>query len=208
MNNHLQEKRKQVRKPTEVRKREIIDVAINIIAFEGARAFTAKNIATAVGMTSGGIFRHFESMEAIVVDAIERVEEILASDFPSGVEDPIKRLRDFFLQRTRTILAHPGISRLLLSDHLEQAAGIETAKRLSKIKIRSRKFIHGCIREAEQQGSLDSVADVEAATSIVIGAILSLSHVSTQVASTSKSHKPSEDVWALIERMLEKGRSS
>ncbi len=206
MNNHLQEQRK--RKPTEVRKREIIDVAINIIAFEGARSFTAKNIATAVGMTSGGIFRHFESMEAIVVEAIARVEEILASDFPSGVEAPIKRLRDFFLQRTGTILAHPGISRLLLSDHLEQAAGIETAKRLSKIKIRSRKFIHECILEAEQQGSLASGVDVEAASSIVIGAILSLSHNSTQVASRSKRHKPSEDIWALIERMLENVRSS
>ena len=68
MNVTLREKQK--RKPTDVRKREIIDVAINIIAFDGERAFTAKNIASAVGMTSGGVFRHFESMEAIVGDVI------------------------------------------------------------------------------------------------------------------------------------------
>lgn len=202
MNNLHQEKRKRERKPTEVRKREIIDVAINIIAFEGARAFTAKNIATAVGMTSGGIFRHFESMEAIVVDAIERVEEVLASDFPSGVQDPIKRLRDFFLQRTGTILAHPGISRLLLSDHLEQATGIETAKRLSKIKIRSRKFIHECIQEAKQMGLLGAGVNTEAATAIVVGAILSISHNNTRVVSKAKSPELSEEVWILIEQIL------
>ncbi len=195
---------KQKRKPTDVRKREIIDVAIDIIAFDGARAFTAKNIAAAVGMTSGGIFRHFESMEAIVGEAIGRIEDVLAADFPSEIGDPLERLKIFFLNRSRTILTHPSISRLLLSDHLEQTAGVEAAKRLVKAKTRSIKFIHECLKEAKQKGFLGDVVETEAATSIIIGAILSLSHRRSQVANTSQGDKVSEAVWPMIAHMLRK----
>ncbi|MBE0577145.1 MAG: TetR/AcrR family transcriptional regulator [Desulfuromonadales bacterium] len=200
MNVTLREKQK--RKPTDVRKREIIDVAINIIAFDGARAFTAKNIASAVGMTSGGVFRHFESMEAIVGDVIGRIEDILAADFPAEIGDPLERLKIFFLNRSRTILAHPSFSRLLLSDHLEQTAGAEAAKRLVKAKSRSIKFIHECLQEAEQKGFLGAAVETEAATSIIIGAIVMLSHNRQQVTSTTKSNKTSEAVWPMIAHML------
>jgi AcrR family transcriptional regulator len=189
------------RKPSSVRKREIIDAAIDIIAFEGARAFTAKNISAAVGMTSGGIFRHFDSMEAIVEGGIGRVEVILAGDFPTEIDDPLERLRRFFLNRTRTILAHPGISRLLLSDHLEQTAGAGAVRCLVKAKGRSRTFVRKCIGEAEQSGSLAAGVDAEAATAIVIGAIFSLSHYPPQ-RDTTKIHQLAEKVWSLLERTL------
>lgn len=193
---------KEKRKPTAVRKREIVDIAIQILALDGARAFTAKNIAVEAGITSGAIFRHFESMEAIVGDVVALIETILTGDFPVGVEDPIKRLKVFFLNRTKTILTYPNISRLLLSDHLEQAAGHDAARSLKKAKIRSRKFVLECLQEAEQAGSLGSGVDPEVATIIVIGAILSMSHASTRVVDKTKSKKRYEDVWTVIEQML------
>lgn len=206
MNKIIREKQK--RKSTDVRKREIIDVAIRILAIDGARAFTAKNIATEVGVTSGAIFRHFVNMETIVGDTIAMIETTLTGDFPVGVEDPIKRLKVFFLNRTKTILAHPDITRLLLSDHLDQAAGHDAARSLAKAKIRSRKFVLECLQEAEQTGSLGNGVDAEVAMVIVIGAILSMSHATTRVANKTKSSKLYEDVWFVIERMLKTDCSS
>ncbi len=204
MNKMIQEP--QTRKPTDVRKREIIDAALGILAHNGARSFTAKNIAAEVGITSGAIFRHFESMEAIVVDVVAQIEATTSQDFPLGIEDPLERLKIFFLNRTRTILTHPNISRLLLSDHLDQVGGGVAAKTLTNIKSRTRKFIDSCIVETAQAlpSGPDTGArvDTDVARIIVIGAILSMSHSNTRVVSETKSPQLAASVWRVIEQML------
>lgn len=197
--------KKPQRKPTNVRKREIIEAAISILAQGGPRAFTAKNIADAVGITSGTIFRHFVSMEAIVADAIALIEKQLEEDFPVGIDNPLKRLKVFFVNRTNTILSHPDISYLLLSDQIEQLGGSVDAKRLTKIKARSRKFVYDAILDGEQTGATAKGVNADVATIIVIGAILSMSHASTQIVDDVKSRHLVANVWIAIEQMLKAG---
>lgn len=194
------------RKPTDVRKREIIDVAIRILAQDGARAFTAKNVADAVGITSGAIFRHFASMEAIVADAIALIEKLLNEDFPVGIDNPLERLQIFFVNRIHTILTHQDISRLLLSDQIEQVGDAAVAKRLTKAKVRARKFVYDVILEGEQTGTMAAGVNVDAATIIVIGAILSMSHAHTRIVDDAKNRHLAGSVWTAIEQMLKADR--
>ena len=185
------------------RQAQIVDEAMRIIATQGARRFTAQRLATEIGVTAGGLYRHFAGMEAVVDAVVERMGAILCADFPPDVPDPLARLRIFFHNRTRTILAHPHISRLLLSDHLSQAAGPAQARRLEEFKQRSRAFVVGCLREAEQGGALPGAISPEAGAVIVLGSILSLSHASARVASPARIRGLSDEVWAAIERALE-----
>jgi AcrR family transcriptional regulator len=194
--------REQGRKTTDVRRREIVDAAIRIIALDGPRSFTAKNIAAEVGITSGAIFRHFENMEAIVDLAVERMDTVLSGDFPVGATDPLEKLKTFFLNRTNTIASHPHISRLLLSDHLAQAAGSEAGERLESFKKRSRAFIVRCLREAERAGGLANGVTAETGAVLVLGAILALSHAGTRVVRKRRIEPLSEEVWPAIERVL------
>lgn len=192
----------QERKATNVRQREIVDAAIGILSIDGARSFTAKNIAAEVGITSGAIFRHFQSMGAIVEHAVARIGDVLSRDFPEGAEDPIERLKAFFLNRTQTIVSHPHISRLLLSDHLDQAADSKSVERLRGFKKESRTFVSKCLHEAEKTGKLAKGISAEASAIIVLGAILSLSHASTRVVSDKKIENLSKDVWSTMERLF------
>ncbi len=197
---------KQQRKPTDVRKREIVEGAIRILSRDGARAFTAKNVADAVGITSGAIFRHFVSMEAIIADAIALIEKLLDEDFPVGIDNPLKRLKVFFFNRTQTILTHQDISHLLLSDQIEYVGGVAAARRLTKAKARARKFVYDAILESEQTGATASGVNADVATIIVIGAILSMSHARTRVVDDAKSQDLTASVWTAIEQMLKAGR--
>ena len=61
-----------------------LDVALKIIAGEGLRKFTAVAIAREIGTTDGNVFRHFPSKQAIVLAAVDRVEEILFGDLRPG----------------------------------------------------------------------------------------------------------------------------
>lgn len=190
------------RKASEIRQAEIVEAAIRIIASEGPRNFTAKRVAVEVGITSGAIFRHFESMAGIVDRAVDRIDRILTEDFPENIDDPVERLRLFFLNRTRTIANHPHISRLLLSDHLAQAAGSESGDRLGMAKRRTRAFVAECLGEAERTGYLSEGVDTNAAALLVLGAVLALSHAGTSVVRNAGTEQLAEDVWITIERMF------
>jgi AcrR family transcriptional regulator len=184
------------------RQAQIVDVAMRIIATQGARRFTAQLLATEIGITAGAIYRHFESMEAIVDAVVERVGAILFEGFPPQASDPIERLKRFFQQRTRTILANPHLSRMLLSDHLSQAAGPAQARRLAEFKRRSRTFVVGCLREAEQDGTLSVGIAPEAGAVIVLGSILSLAHATPRITSGARIERLADEVWVAIERTL------
>jgi AcrR family transcriptional regulator len=192
----------QRRKPTEIRKAEIVDAAMGIIAARGSRRFTVKLLACEVGITEGAVFRHFESMEAIVDAVVERIGTVLFDSFPPEAPDPIDRLRLFFQHRTRTILSNPHLSRMLLSDHLSQAASPTQAKRLEEFKRRSQTFVLDCLREAEQTRTLSGKISPEAGAVIVLGSILALSHTTARINGGARIEQLSDEVWAAIERML------
>ena len=171
----------QQRKPTRVRQSEIVDAAMHIIASRGSRHFTAKLVASKVGVSPGAIYRHFPCMDAILDGVVDRVEEILFDGFPPDAGDPLERLGIFFVGRVRAVSAHPDLSRLLLSDHLAHACGRARAKRLAGFKRRSRDFVLGCLREAEDAGMLGGVADPQEGTVLVLGSILALAHEGVRV---------------------------
>ena len=190
------------RKRTPHRQAQIVNAAMRIIATKGARRFTAQLLATEIGVTAGTIYRHFESMEAVVDAVVERMGAILFEGFPPKGPDPVERLGLFFQQRTQAILANPHVSRILLSDHLSQAGGPAQVKRLEEFKRRSRTFVIGCLREAAQDGTLAAETSPEAGAVIVLGSILSLSHATARIASGARIERLSDEVWSVLERAL------
>jgi AcrR family transcriptional regulator len=182
---------------------QIVDAAMRIIASKGARKFTAELLGARVGVTGGAIFRHFESMEAIVDAVVDRMEAILFEDFPPEAVDPIERLGIFFQRRVQAIVANPHLSRMLLSDHVAQAGSKAQAQRIVEFKRRSRNFVFECLREAQQSGLLRGDAGPEEGTILVLGSILALVHSRTMVPEGKEVEQLSLRVWRVIESILQ-----
>ncbi len=189
----------QHRKPTQVRRTEIADAALRVIAAHGARHFTARALAHEVGITDGAVFRHFATMEEVVAAAVERIETALFSAPLPTQADPIERLGVFFRARVDALVAHPHLARLLFSDSLAQLGGPEPARRVEEFKRRTRRFIVTCLEEARRQGRLaDGMAPREGAV-LVQGAVFALGHGAGGEGSTEQTTKA---VWKALERML------
>ncbi|HOG27906.1 MAG TPA: TetR/AcrR family transcriptional regulator [Vicinamibacterales bacterium] len=184
------------------RQAQLVEAAMRIIATKGSRRFTAQLLADEVGVTPGAIYRHFPSLNAIVDAVVDRVGALLFADVPPDARDPIPRLGAFFRCRCRAILANPALSRLLLSDHLAQAAGGAQAKRLEGFRRRSRDFVAGCLREAAARGQLAAGIEPDAGAVIVLGSILALCHSGTRIVDAEGFERLAEAVWAALERAL------
>jgi AcrR family transcriptional regulator len=184
------------RKPTEVRRTEIADAAMRVIAAQGARHFTARALAREVGITDGAVFRHFATMEAVVAAVVERMEAVLFSAPLPAQADPIERLGTFFRGRVKALAAHPHLARLLFSDQLAQLGGPEQARRIEELKARTRRFIASCLEEARRRAMLaEGVGPPEGAV-IVQGAVFVLAHGGGGTERTTKA------VWKALETLL------
>jgi AcrR family transcriptional regulator len=182
------------RKPAGARRREIADAALRVVAAHGLGRFTAAALAAEVGVTDGALFRHFPTKEAIVLAAIERVEELLLPSLAADAADPIERLGVFFQLRVEAVRARRGISRLLVSDELAHAAPPEGVARVAALRRRSGAFVRGCLDEAAAAGALADGLDPEDAAVLAMGAILALAHA-------GGPGDPGR-VWAALERFL------
>lgn len=59
-------------KPREERREEILAVTLSILAEEGLHAWTTRAVAERIGVSEATIFRHFESKEEILTEAVRQ----------------------------------------------------------------------------------------------------------------------------------------
>jgi AcrR family transcriptional regulator len=187
------------RKPAAARRREIADAALRLVAGQGLSRFTAAAIAQEVGVTDAALFRHFPTMDALVVAMLDRAEEILFAGFPPAEPDPIARLGTFFQRRVAVIREHPGIARVLGSELLAQVAPPEGVARVAAFRRRSRAFVRRTLVEARREGLLSNGLGPEEASVLVLGAILALGHAG--LGSRAVHDLPGR-VWGALERVL------
>ncbi len=197
------DKQKQIRRSTEVRQREIIDAAMQILTTEGARYFTADRLGMVVGIASGTIFRHFSSMEEILDGIVDRIEAIIFTDFPPQADNPLERLRLFFEARVKAISEHPEISKLLLTSTLiPNGGGQDRERRLFEFKLRSKEFVAECLKKAKSDGLLSNDISYEESSILVMGSIYAIGHLNISHKKNNSDGTLSKRIWHILEKSL------
>ncbi len=144
----------QTRKPTGVRRREIAQAVLRVIGDHGAPALTTARIANEVGVTSGALFRHFESIETMLDAAVDRAIEAVDETFPAAELPAVVRLRDMARARIELIGGNRGLAWLLLSDQVYLTASERSVTRLRALVTRSRRYLLGALREGAANGTI------------------------------------------------------
>jgi AcrR family transcriptional regulator len=153
-----------MRKQHDQRKDEIAAAALAILAEEGPRQLTARNLGVRVGMDGSSLFRHFESKGHILHAALDLFEAALSDTFPDA-EPSWSSLRVFFTRRLSLVRERPEIIRLAFNQHLLVVAGESAhADRVRKMVDRSMAFIRACLEDAQAEGLI--AADVPAAVQV------------------------------------------
>ena len=161
---------------------ELADAALEIIATRGISELTTKNVAEAVGLTTGAIFRHFKSLDALLVAVAERVGDVLDSCYPPAGLEPLERLEHFVEARSAVVGDRVGVLRLMLSEQFAMALPKTAARRLRAAVDTTRAFLVTTIAEAQAANQLRQDITSETLAVIVMGTI--------QILGLSASHAP------------------
>jgi len=162
------------RRPTAERRTQIANAALDLVGRHGPTAFTTARVAEAVGVTSGALFRHFDSLAAILDEAVRLAIERIEATFPDPALPPTERL--FAMLRARVVLLRgdPGIAWLLRSELAVESLPASAVDQLASLVARSRAFLKACVLGGVAEGGLRADVPPSALLVTVTGTVHAL----------------------------------
>lgn len=166
----------QTRLPTAERQAEIVAAALRLARGASAPMITTSDIAAAIGVTQGALFKHFPSKEAIWLAAMRWVHQALLEalhDAASRAATPREALTAMFRAHVDFVTAHPGVPRIIF--HELQQPSDSAAKREVRAVLQSyRALLLDHLGQAVRQGQARTDLDQEAAATAFVGLIQGL----------------------------------
>ena len=166
----------QARQSTELRQAEIIATMLRLAAERNPADITTTDIAKAMRVTQGALFRHFATKDAIRLGVVEWIEAQLLGALLAARQaapDALAALRAMFLAHVRFAQAYPGVPRLIFGE-LQQAEASPVRLVVQKIMQRYRQVLAETLSLAMAAKRIRADVDCQAAASLFLGGIQGL----------------------------------
>lgn len=166
----------QTRLPTEERQAEIVAAALRLMHESSPALVTTSDIASAIGVTQGAVFKHFPTKDAIWLAAMNWVREALLDrlEAAAGTEaTPLEALAAMFRAHVDFVISHPGVPRLIFHE-LQQPADSAAKQEVRAVLQAYRKLLLDVLAQAVRRGEVAADLDREAAATAFVGLIQGL----------------------------------
>ena len=189
-----------IRRSTAQRRHQIARAVLEIIEKKGIAAFTTTTLAREVGVTSGALFRHFESRDEMLLEAVRYAATKIDATFPDDTLPAEDRLLRFARDRVRLLRSEPGIVWLLTTEQARLALSGDAVALLEERIQRSRRFVLDALREGAAQGTIRNDIKPSELLVLVMGTIHALRGVAgaSQTGTTTHSRNTNRILSALM----------
>ena len=197
----------QTRLSTEERQVEIVEAALRLACESSPALITTADIATAIGVTQGTVFKHFPTKDAIWLAAMRWVRETLLHKIQAAAEEaatPVDALAGMFRAHVEFVIAHPGVPRFIFHE-LQQPADSAAKLEVRGVLQGYRKLLLGQLAESIEQRQVSADLDPEAAATSFIGLIQGLV-MQSMLTGTAAMRQQANAIFALYRRGLGEAR--
>ncbi len=194
----------QTRLSTGERQAEIVDAALRLARDLSPALITTSDIAAAVGVTQGAVFKHFPTKEAIWHAAMSQVQQQLLAALNAAAEaaeSPLDALAAVFKAHVRFVLAHPGVPRCIFHE-LQQPADSAVKQEVRGLLQRYRQLLMKLLDTAVSARELPATLDREAAATLFVGIVQGLVMQSMLAGRSNGIRAQADRVFAIYLRGL------
>ena len=192
----------QVRLPTEERQATIVAAALRLARDASPALITTGDVAAAVGVTQGAVFKHFPTKEAIWIAVMKRVRAELLSGLDEAARaqpDALAALGAVFRSHVAYVVAHPGVPRFIFHE-LQQPADSAAKREVRALLQAYRKLLLRLFAAAIEAGQLSARLDQEAAATLFVGIVQGLVMQSMLTDRAAAMKAEAERVFAIYLR--------
>lgn len=164
------------RLPTETRQSEIVAAALRLAQDGSPASITTTDLASAVGLSQGALFKHFASKEAIWLAAMAWVAEHLLqslNDAAQQANTPLDALRRVFDAHVDFVVTFPGVPRVIFHE-LQQPEDSPLKQQVRSLMQGYRQLLLGLLKSAVQRGDAAADLDAPAAATLFVGIVQGL----------------------------------
>lgn len=193
-----------IRHSTETRQAEIIAAVLQLSAERSPALITTGDIASAVALTQGAVFRHFPSKDTIWLAVIEWVESNLLGSLESAAQaasGPLEALHAIFMAHVGFVMRHPGVPRIIFSE-LQLPDETPLKIRVRAILERYQRLLMQQLGSAEKSHQIDPSIDKAGAAMLFIGTVQGLVMQSMLLGSSERMIADAGRVFQLYRNAL------
>jgi AcrR family transcriptional regulator len=161
---------------TQMRREQIAEAALSLIASQGLRRLSMAAVARRVGLVPSGIYRHFKNKDELLDAVLDRVEvRLLANVKVSRAEhsDALDCLKDVLMRHIRFLREGKVISipRMVFS---EDAHGDNPARKRRVLRVLNQytSEVGEIVRLGQSQGVIRANLDVQTVTMMLFGIVV------------------------------------
>jgi len=159
---------------TEVRREQITQAALDIIASDGVKGLTTSAIAGRVGISSANLYRHFQNKDEILNGVVAKIGEDLLRNLRAvhgaAPEDPLLKLTNLIRRHLEYTQNNKGIPRLVFSEEMH-ITNVPLKEKLLRIITSYTKEISSIIRAGQEAGIIRQNMDPQALALTIVGLI-------------------------------------
>jgi AcrR family transcriptional regulator len=158
---------------TKVRREQIAQAALALIASKGVNGLNMAGLARQVGLGTSSIYRHFESKDQVLDAVLDLLRERLLGNVQIAIREavnPLEQLRRLLAMHLRLILEYQALPRLFFSGDL-YAGDPERKKRLYGIVKTYLEEVAKIVRQGQKDGTVRLDLDPDAVSVVFLGLI-------------------------------------
>ncbi|SFJ79893.1 transcriptional regulator, TetR family [Desulfomicrobium apsheronum] len=149
---------------TIIRREQIAEAALTLVADQGVGALTARNVARAVGVTAPALYRHFPGGKAdILASVLDLLDDVKAEGIRQAFKEPspaLTKLRRCYDLHISVVERYRALPNLVLSDAL-WSDETHLRERLLKNHQRHQSEVAGIIRQGQTDGEIRDDIDAD-----------------------------------------------
>lgn len=170
------------RRSTDLRQADLVQAALQLAAERNPAGITTSDLAHAVGISQGAVFKHFPSKQAVWLAVLDWATLQLMQRLRAAIEarqhsletfNPLAALQDVFIAHVDFVMAYPGVPRVVFQElqHPQETALKASVRTLMQ---QYRTLVLELLLSAQSQQRLAPGTDVPSAAVLFLGSVQGL----------------------------------
>jgi len=186
---------------TTLRREQIAEAALALVADQGVSALTARNVAQAVGVTAPALYKHFPGGKAdilaAILDLLDFVKEEGLRSALEGEGTTLDKLRRCFDLHTCTIERYRALPTLVLSDAI-WIDNPHLRARLTDSHKRQQEQVSRIIRQGQEAGEIRKDIEPEYIFNQFLGQFLTIAILNSRRGDMVEPKAQAEANWIMF----------
>lgn len=160
--------------PASLRRAETISTVVKMAGSQDPATMTTSQIAAAMGVSQGALFRHFPDKQAMWMAVLEWTRTELEARFDAiAATLPLDRLAAMMEAHIAFVVGQPGVPRILFGE-LQRAGDTPTKAIVRSLMQDYRQRVARELEAARRAGTIAAQADIEAASMLFLAMVQGL----------------------------------